>query len=83
MAKQGYCWCMYYQRPHSWAKEAVEYSIKKEQIPDHNRRRKKELVEKGEAHGILVYDGSRSVGWCAYGLQGSSRGSITGVCIAS
>ncbi len=74
MAKQGYCWCMYYQRPHSWAKEAAEYSVKKEQIPDHNRRRKKELVEKGEAHGILVNDGSRPVGWCAYGLQGEFPG---------
>jgi len=60
---------MYYQRPHSWAKEAAAYSVKKEQIPDHNRRRKEKLVEKGEAHGILVYDGSRPVGWCAYGPQ--------------
>jgi len=60
---------MYYQRPHSWATEAALYSVRKEEIPDHNRRRKKDLVEKGEAHGILVYDRTRAVGWCAYGLQ--------------
>ncbi len=69
MSKQGYCWCMYYQRPQSWAKEAAEYSVKREDIPDHNRRRKKELVEKGQAHGILVYDQSQPVGWCAYGRK--------------
>ncbi len=74
------------------------YSVRKEEIPDHNRRRKKDLVEKGEAHGILVYDRTRAVGWCAYGLQrefparsggvrtvssGSSPVSITGDCIAA
>lgn len=69
MAKQGYCWCMYYHRPHSWAKEAEIYSVKKKDIPNHNRRRKKELVKKRQAHGIIVYDRSRPVGWCDYGPQ--------------
>ena len=56
MAKQGQCWCMYYQRPHSRAKEMTIYSVNEEDMPDHNRRRKKDLVVKGQAHGILVYD---------------------------
>ena len=34
-----------------------------------NRREKRELVEKGCAHGILVYSGDEPVGWCQYGLR--------------
>ena len=34
-----------------------------------NRRDKKELVQKGESHGILVYSASEPVGWCQYGLK--------------
>jgi len=32
-----------------------------------NRREKRELVEKGCAHGILVYADEEPVGWCQYG----------------
>ncbi len=32
-----------------------------------NRREKRELVEKGCAHGILVYANGEPVGWCQYG----------------
>ena len=32
-----------------------------------NRRKKKQLVEKGCAHGILVYSNGEPVGWCQYG----------------
>jgi ribosomal protein S18 acetylase RimI-like enzyme len=32
-----------------------------------NRRQKKELVEHGLAHGILVYAKGEPVGWCQYG----------------
>ncbi len=32
-----------------------------------NRRKKAELVEKGCAHGILVYAEGEPVGWCQYG----------------
>jgi len=32
-----------------------------------NRREKKELVERGCAHGILVYAKGEPVGWCQYG----------------
>jgi GNAT superfamily N-acetyltransferase len=32
-----------------------------------NKRAKKELVERGRSHGILVYTGGEPVGWCQYG----------------
>ena len=32
-----------------------------------NRREKKELVNKGQSHGILVYMNGEPVGWCQYG----------------
>ena len=32
-----------------------------------NRPYKRELVEQGHAHGILVYDGDEPIGWCQYG----------------
>jgi ribosomal protein S18 acetylase RimI-like enzyme len=31
-----------------------------------NRREKKDLVEQGRAHGILVYAKGQPVGWCRY-----------------
>ncbi len=68
ISKQGGCWCMYYQRPHSRGQEMKQYNVAEKEMRGHNRRRKKELVEQGRAHGIIVYDGARPVGWCAYGL---------------
>jgi ribosomal protein S18 acetylase RimI-like enzyme len=38
-----------------------------EQRAARNRRDKKDLVDKGCSHGILVYSGSEPVGWCQYG----------------
>lgn len=32
-----------------------------------NRREKRDLVEKGCAHGILVYAEGEPIGWCQYG----------------
>jgi GNAT superfamily N-acetyltransferase len=32
-----------------------------------NRRQKKDLVERGRSHGILVYSRGEPVGWCQYG----------------
>lgn len=32
-----------------------------------NRREKRELVERGGSHGILVYAKGEPVGWCQYG----------------
>jgi len=61
------CWCMYNHRsrppnqskePHSRAKENAE-----------NQRQKKELVKKGQSHGMLVYADGGPVGWCQYGPE--------------
>jgi GNAT superfamily N-acetyltransferase len=32
-----------------------------------NRREKRELVDSGHSHGILVYANGEPVGWCQYG----------------
>lgn len=34
-----------------------------------NRRQKLELVERGRAHGILVYANGEPVGWCQFGRR--------------
>ena len=64
---------MYYQREHSWAKEAEKYNVKRpghsQNWSNHNRGRKEELVTQGQAHGIIVFSGDRPVGWCAYGAK--------------
>ena len=60
-----FCWCMYFHRPcflpedkrlHSRGERAVR-----------NRRDKRELVEKGCSHGMLVDVKGEPVGWCQYG----------------
>jgi len=59
------CWCMYHQR--------ASPSVANEQRPSRvtrvarNRRQKRELVENGRSHGILVYADGEPVGWCQYG----------------
>ena len=60
-----FCCCMHFQRPcalpkSEWLKTRRERGIR-------NREQKRELVEKGGAHGILVYANGEPVGWCAYG----------------
>lgn len=32
-----------------------------------NKRDKKSLVQEGNAHGVLLYEGPNAIGWCAYG----------------
>ena len=69
-AKHGvpsYCWCMYYQREQSREREMKESGIGEKEMREHNRKRKKALVEQGRSHGILVYEDDVPVGWCAYG----------------
>jgi GNAT superfamily N-acetyltransferase len=56
---------MYFQRPRSlpkkeWLRTRAERGVR-------NRRQKRELVECGCAHGILVYAEGEPVGWCQYG----------------
>jgi GNAT superfamily N-acetyltransferase len=60
-----FCWCIHFQRPcglpkSKWLRTRAERSVR-------NRREKRELVESGCAHGILVYAEGEPVGWCQYG----------------
>jgi len=62
-----FCWCMHFQRPctlpkSQWRRTRAERGAR-------NQREKKDLLEKGQAHGILVYANGEPVGWCQYGLQ--------------
>src|SRR2546425_11924690 len=60
-----WCWCMYHQRPR-FSSEFREPRTRVERAVRY-RREKRELVEKGCAHGILVYAKREPVGWCQYG----------------
>jgi len=62
----GACWCVYYQREKP-VPAAEREGMSLDQRAERNRRDKKNLVDKGEAHGILVYAGGEPVGWCQYG----------------
>ena len=60
-----FCWCMHFQRPSSlpknkWLRTRAERGVS-------NRREKRKLVERGCAHGILLYAKGEPVGWCQYG----------------
>ena len=61
-AKQGECWCMFYQRP-----RPVGRGLSSVQQRALNRREKARLVRGGHSHAILVYEGKTPVGWCQYG----------------
>src|SRR6058998_3001508 len=61
-----WCWCTHHH--------VSSYSLPENKQPptraeraERNRRKKAELVEKGCAHGILVYAKGEPVGWCQYG----------------
>ena len=62
----GACWCVYYQRERP-PPQAERESLTLEQRAERNRIEKRKLVSDGRAHGILVYDLGRPVGWCQYG----------------
>jgi GNAT superfamily N-acetyltransferase len=56
---------MHFHRPHrlpenEWLRIRAERGAR-------NRREKRELVERGCSHGILVYAKGQPVGWCQYG----------------
>ena len=60
-----FCWCMHFHRPcglpkNQWLRTRAERGVR-------NRREKKELVDRGLSHGILVYAQGEPVGWCQYG----------------
>jgi GNAT superfamily N-acetyltransferase len=50
------CWCMW------WRLARSEWNRGK---GEGNRRALRRLVEKGDAPGVLAYEGKRAVGWCA------------------
>src|SRR5881628_3872598 len=61
-----WCWCTFHHTasfsrdntPRTRAERAVR-----------NRQEKKELVGRGNSHGILVYADGDPVGWCQYGSR--------------
>ena len=62
-----FCWCMHFHRTRGlpkkkWLRTRAERGVR-------NRREKRELVERGCAHGILVYAKGEPVGWCQYGSK--------------
>ncbi len=60
-----FCWCMHFHRPRSLPKSQRLHSRAERGV--RNRREKRELVDKGCSHGILVYAKGEPVGWCQYG----------------
>jgi ribosomal protein S18 acetylase RimI-like enzyme len=63
-AKQGGCWCTYYQRARPLRKKLSR--VARKQV---NMKYKMKLVREGRSHAALVYDGEVPVGWCQYGPQ--------------
>lgn len=57
---------MIFHRTGPLPKRETEH-LTKEQRTARNRHDKKDLVEKGCSHGILVYSDGEPVGWCQYG----------------
>jgi len=62
-----FCMCMHFQRPcglprSEWLRTRSERGAR-------NKRQKKALVDRGCAHGILVYADGEPVGWCQYGAS--------------
>ena len=60
-----FCWCMHFHRPRGLPKckqlpTRAERGVR-------NRKEKRALVEKGCAHGIIVYANGEPAGWCQYG----------------
>ncbi|HEV2119034.1 MAG TPA: GNAT family N-acetyltransferase [Candidatus Bathyarchaeia archaeon] len=60
--KQGQCWCMYYHRP-----RPVRGKLSTAERGSMNKREKEVLVQQGQSHASLVYDGKTPIGWCQYG----------------
>jgi GNAT superfamily N-acetyltransferase len=62
-----HCCCMHFQRPCSLPKS--QHLPTRAQRSVRNHRQKKELLDSGRAHGILVYADKDPVGWCQYGRR--------------
>jgi len=57
---------MHYQRARP-LKESVGKKMTVAQRIEKNRKDKKDLVDRGCSHGILVFDRTEPIGWCQYG----------------
>jgi GNAT superfamily N-acetyltransferase len=53
----GGCWCLAFHPE----------SPERGQSLEGNRALKQRLVDEGQAHAAVVFDGDRAVGWCQYG----------------
>jgi len=62
-----HCQCMHFHRPHALPKS--ERLRTRAERAERNRGQKKELVQKGCAHGIIVYAAGEPVGWCQFGRK--------------
>jgi GNAT superfamily N-acetyltransferase len=59
-----HCWCTAFQRaPHA---SRTEFRTRAE-VSVRNHQAKKDLLDQGRAHGILVYADGEPIGWCQYG----------------
>ena len=65
----GGCWCIAYHRNHSREQEMKIHGLKPDEVFEHNKKQKRELVAQGRSHGIIVYAGDQPVGWCQYGMK--------------
>src|SRR5687767_2939344 len=60
----GGCWCMLWRARHGGARfEADKGAV--------NRRRFRDLVVRGDAHGCLAWQGEEAVGWVSAGPRES------------
>jgi ribosomal protein S18 acetylase RimI-like enzyme len=61
-----WCWCTYHHKLSHSSAENKQVGTRAK-IAVRNRREKRTLVEKGQAHGIILYANKEPVGWCQYG----------------
>ncbi len=60
-----WCWCTFHHTDSFTAESTARIRAERASM---NRERKKELVEKGQAHGVIVYaEDGEPVGWSQYG----------------
>jgi GNAT superfamily N-acetyltransferase len=59
-----FCWCMaFHNAPRA---SRTEFRTRRE-VSVRNHQDKKDLLDQGAAHGVLVYADGEPVGWCQYG----------------
>ena len=61
-----HCWCMAFQRTRRPPRKEFRTRA---QVAVRNHQDKKQLLDQGRTHGILVYADGEPVGWCQYGFD--------------